>query len=86
THLQANSDYVGNHHRNWRTLLMASTEKLGKDDLVFTAPITLSRKDFLGLREKFTKMIQEVSSTVAESPAEEFACLHLDWFHVPLSK
>ncbi|MFL5813373.1 MAG: TIGR02147 family protein [Bdellovibrionia bacterium] len=82
THLSAQSPFIGGHHRNWRTLLLNKVDRLSSDDLVFTGPCTLSADDFMAVRETLAKTIQNVSNKVAKSPAEEFACLNIDWFRV----
>lgn len=53
-------------------------------DLAFTAPLTLSSKDFEHLRLKIMELIKEVSQVVDNSPTEEeFVIFNIDWikFH-----
>jgi hypothetical protein len=46
---------------------------------MFTAPISLSKKDFVKVRSALLDMISEISKIVEKSPCEELAYLGIDW-------
>lgn len=79
THLPADSSLVARHHTNWRLETLKSFDKLGSHDLVFTAPMSLAKKDFQQLRKEILKLIDHFSKTVSSSKAETVACLNIDW-------
>lgn len=81
-HLPSTSPLVAQHHRNWRLRAMDRHEKLGSEELAFSAPLTISREDFARVREKIVKLLEEVSAVVEKSEAQELACFNIDWVRV----
>ncbi len=55
-------------------------EKLSEQEMMFTGPVSLSKKDFKILREKIVLFIKDYLEIVRDSPAEEVACLNIDFF------
>lgn len=49
---------------------------------MFTAPLSLSKKDFEVLREEMVGMIQKVSKTVTETNPDDTYCLNIDFFKI----
>jgi hypothetical protein len=49
---------------------------------MYTAPVSLSRADFRALREEMVQFVQKFLKKVHASPAEEIACLNLDFFWI----
>ena len=45
---------------------------------MFTAPMTLSKTDFVKLRCRILDLIQETSEMVKDSPSEQIAYLNID--------
>lgn len=82
THLPAESPLITRHHLNWRLQGLKRMETLGEHELMFTAPLTIARKDAVKVREAILRLIDEVSKTVADSPSEKLACLNIEWFDV----
>lgn len=82
THLEHSSPQLARHHMNWRHKAIQKFDQIPEDELVFTAPMTLSRADFQKLREEILQLIKSMYSTVKASPAEELACLNIDFFKV----
>lgn len=82
THLGKNSPHVLKHHSNWRTRATIYSETLTDEELMYTAPVSLSKKDFEHLREEMVEFIKKFLKTVHDSPAEEVACFNLDFFWV----
>jgi uncharacterized protein (TIGR02147 family) len=82
THLEQGSPHLLRHHANWRVRAIRDSEDLTEQELMFTSPVSLSREDFAALREEMVGFIKRFLAKVHESPAEEVACLNLDFFWV----
>lgn len=52
THLAAQSPFIFNHHKNWRIKGLEWHNNLSSDELMYTAPSTVSIDDFLLFLEK----------------------------------
>lgn len=79
-HVPANSPFVIRHHTNWRLRAINSLEKTLQEEMNFTAPMSISKKDFLLIREKIVKLIQEAIEVAKASEAEDLATLTIDFF------
>lgn len=82
TFLSRESPHIHRHHANWRMLATHQSPRLEEDELMFTAPMSISRKDFHRIREMLLKEIGKISPLIQESPAEEIACLNLDLYWI----
>lgn len=79
-HVPANSPFVVRHHTNWRLRAINSLENTSTEEMSFTAPMSITKKDFLLIREKIVKLIQEVIEVAKASEAEDLATLTIDLF------
>lgn len=79
TYVGTDSIFLNRHHTNWRLKLLSQINHARTTDLRFTNAVTLSRADFMSLREKLVQVIAEFRTQAATSPPEELACLTLDW-------
>lgn len=82
THLEQGSHHLLRHHSNWRIRAIRQSEELTDQELMYTAPVSLSKNDFESLREEMVGFIKKFLAKVHESPAEEIACLNLDFFWI----
>ena len=82
THLKADSPLITRHHTNWRLKAIEQFPKLTSEELAFSSPLTISKKDFQNLKLKILDMIEEVSEKVKTTSPEELACLNIDFFYV----
>lgn len=82
THLGHGSPFLPRHHANWRIRAIQRSENLGDGELMYTVPVSLSKKDFSELREEMAEFIKKFLDKVHASDAEEIACLNLDWFWI----
>ena len=82
TFLPRESPHIHNHHSNWRLLAVQDSARLDENELMFTAPMSISKKDFSKIREMLLKEIAKLSPIIQESPAEEIACLNIDYFWI----
>lgn len=81
-HLEYGSPYLGRHHANWRVKALEKSEKMTNEELMFTSPFSVSKKDFERIREELVKTIQTTSKIIKKSPEEDIACLNLDLFWI----
>ncbi len=81
-HLESSSPNIPRHHQNWRSRAFLKYENLGPEDAAYTAPITLSKKDAVIMRERVLAFVSEALKLVKDSPSEELHCLCIDWFRV----
>lgn len=79
-HVPNESPFVVKHHTNWRMKAIQKMDSRQKEELFFTSPMSISKKDFEVLREKLNVAIKEVVDVAKESPAEEIVCLNIDFF------
>ena len=82
TFLPRESPHIHRHHANWRLLAVHESTRLEDTELMFTAPMSISKKDFTKIREDLLKQISKMSPIIQDSPAEEVACLNIDFFWV----
>ncbi len=82
THLEQGSPHMLKHHSNWRIRAIRQSEELSETELMYTANVSLSKKDFEKLREKMVGFLKDFLTVVHDSPAEEIACLNLDFFWI----
>jgi uncharacterized protein (TIGR02147 family) len=82
THLESSSPLIARHHSNWRLRSMNSAENLSKEELMYTAPMSLSEKDFEWVRARLVELIESVVGRAKESDSERLACLNVDWIAV----
>lgn len=80
THLHSDSPFLNKHHTNWRLKAIQSSESLTEEELMYTATFSVSKKDFVQLREILMETIKKFLQVVKESPSEELAQLNIDCF------
>lgn len=82
THLEAESIEVGKHHLNWRLKSAERVDSILPEELMFSSPMTLSRKDFEKIRAMIIDTIEEAGTVVDDSPPELLAYLNIDWLEI----
>jgi uncharacterized protein (TIGR02147 family) len=82
THVEAHSPLSIRHHQNWRSKSLDLLDHTAADDLIFTAPVSLSRRDFMKVRSILLTAISELSKVVEDSPSEELAFVGIDWIGI----
>lgn len=82
THLGQGSPFLPRHHSNWRVRAIQRSENIDDNELMYSAPVSLSKKDFAHLREEMTVFIKNFLDRVHASEAEEIACFNIDWFWI----
>lgn len=79
TFVGRDSPMVARHHSNWSLKAVERASTVSEKELMFTGPLTCSRKDSQRIREMITILIQEVSEIVKDSPSEELLYLGVDF-------
>lgn len=79
-HVPNESFFVTKHHMNWRMKAIQKMDTRTENELFFTSPMSIAKKDFTLIREKVTRMIKEIVDTAKVSEAEEVVCLNIDFF------
>lgn len=82
THVEAQSSLSTRHHQNWRSKSLSLLESMTLDDLAFTAPIALSKKDISKVRAILLNTISDIGKLVEKSPSEDVAYLGIDWIKI----
>lgn len=82
TFIPASSPYIKNHHRNWRLHSIERASILEEDELMYTAPMSLSHKDFKKIRGILLRTIQEAVEILGPSEDETLACLNIDFIKI----
>jgi uncharacterized protein (TIGR02147 family) len=80
THLERSSPFFIKNHNNWRIKAIQHSENLHSDELMFTGPLSISRKDFKFVREEAALFIERISQIVKDSKAEDVAVFQMDLF------
>lgn len=80
THVDRESPFVNEHHRNWRLQAMQKMETRRDRDLYFTSPMSLSREAAEEIRRLLPTVIDNVFKISGPSPSETVMCLNVDWF------
>lgn len=81
-HLESTSSQIPRHHQNWRLQAFKRYENAQPTDAFYTAPITLSEKDAIIIRENFLKFVSQSIDIIKDSPSEKLYCLCMDLFEV----
>lgn len=82
THLPPDSPYVIRHHMNWRVKSLERHESKSENEIAFSAPMSISKKDFMQIRERIHECIKDSIEVAKASDAEELAFLNIDWLFV----
>ncbi len=64
---------------NWRAKALQRRESISATELALTAPMSISIKDFVKIREKLLECIKENLEIAKNSPAEDIAFLNIDF-------
>ena len=80
THLEKSSPEISHFHKNWRQKAMDAAESLQPEEFMYSCNFTVSKKDFLKLREEFAQVTQKFLAIAQESDPEDLAQLNIDLF------
>lgn len=82
TYISRDSLLVDRHHTNWRLRTMQQFHSITEEELIYTCPAGISKKDFVIIREEIARLIEKFNQIVDPSPAEELVCLNIDWVKI----
>ncbi len=82
THLGPESPHLSRHHQNWRLKSIEKSDRISKNELMFTCPASISKADFPEVRKVLMNTIEDCFKIIKPSPCEELACLNIDWFKI----
>jgi hypothetical protein len=55
---------------------------ISDEELFYTGPMTLSVETMREIRKDLIELIDKTVRKIEPSPAEELACMNIDWFKV----
>lgn len=83
THLDKNSPFIYNHHSNWRLKAIEQYSKYTDEDLSFTGPMAINKKDADKIRAVLVNTIKKVGDEVGKSKnVDGMFCFSMDWFQI----
>lgn len=82
THLESDSPFIDRHRINWRLKSIEQFNKTSKEELIFTAPLTINKKDIPKIRSLLIELIDKVRAAVDNTSPETIACLNIDWIEL----
>lgn len=80
THLEKTSPEVTYLHKNWRLRSIETAERLTAEEFMYSCNFTISKKDFLALREELVQVTKKFLRLVDQSHPEDLAQLNIDLF------
>lgn len=78
TFLEQGSPFLPRHYSNWRMYSMKRSDDLPIDELMFTAPFSISEKNFGLLKEDLLQVIKKVYERVGDEDPETMAVVNID--------
>jgi uncharacterized protein (TIGR02147 family) len=79
THVEAQSPLAIRHHQNWRAKSIDLQERSTLDDVSFTAPVSVAKRDIEKVRAILLEAVSDVAKIVENSPPEEVVYFGIDW-------
>jgi uncharacterized protein (TIGR02147 family) len=81
-HVGRGSPHLHKHHTNWRIRAIEASDKIDLDELMYSAPISVSKSDFAKIKDRLTEVIKEATDLALASSAEEVVYFGLDFFRI----
>jgi uncharacterized protein (TIGR02147 family) len=82
THLEAQSPYIKSRQVSWRVKGFEKMDLHKKNHLFYTAPMSISEKQYDILRKKITDLIADFINNMPDEDPEKLACLNIDLFEL----
>lgn len=80
TFVDRDSPLANRHHANWRLKAIEKMPQAREEDFFFTAPFSVSKKDFSAIRTEIVRLIDGIAKRVDKSDPEMIATINLDFF------
>lgn len=81
-HLGKDSPLLSQHHSQWRLKAMQSFSRRDPADLSYSGVASLSREDYEWIRERLSRLLEEVVDRVKDSKDEMLASICFDLFQI----
>jgi len=81
-HASAGSTFVVNHHNNWRSRAVLSSQEGDSENVHFTVVQSISVSAYQKIRQRMLEFIQESAAIAGPSNEEELIVLNCDFFKV----
>lgn len=81
-HLQRNSQFIRQHHSQWRLKSLERIQRPKAEDMRYSTVSTLSRRDILQLRTQMAEWVRTYTETVRDSKEEEMCAFSLDFYQL----
>jgi uncharacterized protein (TIGR02147 family) len=82
TFVPQGSPHLIRHHLNWRMQAMHKSEEISDRELMYTAQMSLSRKDIERLRDLAVSFIKTANEIAKPSEPEDLVNLNIDLFYI----
>ena len=82
TFIDRASPHWSRHVSNWRQKTINECENIAPDELIYTSPISISKKDFVLVHRTLLEMIKDISKRIENTEPEMVVCWNIDWFEV----
>jgi uncharacterized protein (TIGR02147 family) len=84
TYISSESYLARQHRKNWRQRAFECMENDNTDDIFFTGPTIVSKKDKIKIRKKILSFLEDLTIEVKNSkqPNEDVVCLNIDYFTI----
>jgi hypothetical protein len=82
SHLDKDSPLISSHHKNWRVFASERSAHIDNDELMYTAPMVISRKLSKEFRASLLQLIQEFVMKTEGCPDEDLRVLTIDFLRL----
>ncbi len=79
TFLEQGSPHLLKHHSSWRLRAIEKSERLSSSEMMVTGQYSISKKDFLVLREQLTVFMKSLQTTIVNTEPDQIVSLNIDW-------
>lgn len=80
--LPAEATMISVHHTNWRLHAIQACQNRFDEDLHYSSVISVSKSDYIRIKQIMVKAVEECKKLIKDSPAEVPCGLHLDVYEV----
>jgi uncharacterized protein (TIGR02147 family) len=82
THLEKSSPHIRKHWSNWHVKALGRMDDVQEHELIYSAPFTISEKDFDLFKEEITALLQKLVTRVEKTKPEKVALLNIDFLEL----
>ena len=82
TFIDRTSPHWSRHVTNWRQKTIYECDNIAASDLIYTSPISISKKDFVTVHRQLVALAKNVSKLIENTEPEIVVCWNMDWYEV----